>query len=380
MKPRINQLPKNKILLGPPYITEDELRIVYRVLKSGRLSLGEETGRFEQEVAKYVGAKYAVACSSGTTGLHLSVVASGIKQSDEVITSPFSFVASTNCFLYEKAKPIFVDIDPDTFNLDPTKIKAKISKKTKAILGVDIFGYPAEWQEILSMAKKYKLTVIEDAAEALGAEYQGKKLGNLGHLTVFAFYPNKQITTGEGGIITTNDKKQYQLLKGLVNQGRGKDMQWLRHEYLGYNYRMTELQAAIGRAQLKKIELFLPSRRQVARWYQKRLEQIEGVELMKADDKDHQRSWFVYVIRLDKRFNRDKVIDKLTAAGIPAKAYLPAIHLQPYMRKYGYKRGDLPICEAVSASTLALPFYTGMKQELVDRVCQKLVKVIKSEL
>lgn len=380
MKPRINQLPKDKILLGPPYITEDELKAVIRVLKSGQLSLGRETEKFEQEIAKYVGTKYAVATSSGTSALHLAVVVSGIETDDEVITSPFSFVASTNCILYEKARPVFVDIDENTYNLDVNKIESKVNNKTKAILAVDIFGYPAEWQEIIRIAKKHNLLIIEDAAEALGARYQGKQLGSLGHLTVFAFYPNKQMTTGEGGIITTNNQKEYKLLKSLVNQGRGQDMQWLRHEYLGYNYRMTELSAAIGRTQLKKIKLFLASRGQVAGWYKKHLEKTDGVELMKADDNNHQRSWFIYPIRLDKKIDRDKVINKLAAVGIPAKAYLPAIHLQPYIKQYGYKPGDLPICEAVSASSLALPFYTGMKEELVEQICQKLVKVIKSKL
>lgn len=380
MKPRLNQLPKNKILLGPPYLTEDEVKAVTRVIKSGQLSLGKETEKFEQEMAEYVGVNYAVATSSGTTALHLAVVASGIKQGDEVITSPFSFVASTNCFLYEKAIPKFVDVDAKTFNIDPSKIEAVITSRTKAILGVDIFGYPAEWQEILRIAKKHHLTVIEDAAEALGAKYKGKRLGNLDHLTVFAFYPNKQMTTGEGGIVTTNSKKQYQLIKGLLNQGRGPDMQWLKHPYLGYNYRMTEMQAALGREQLKKLDGFLSSRRQIANWYRERLEKIAGIELIKTDDNNHKRSWFIYVIRLDKRFNRDEIIKKLIEAGIPSKAYLPSIHLQPYMKRFGFKKGDFPICEAVSASTLALPFYAGMKEETVESVCKKLIKILQSKI
>jgi len=376
MKPRINPLAK-KIQLGPPYITSDELRAISRVLKSGQLSLGKETEKFEKEMAKYVGTKYAVATSSGTTALHLSVIASGIKEGDEVITSPFSFVASTNCFLYEKAMPVFVDIDEESFNIDVNKIDTKINKKTKAILGVDIFGYPAEWTEMLKIAKQHGLKVIDDAAEALGAEYQGKKLGSLGHPTVFAFYPNKQMTTGEGGMVVMNDKKMYELIKGLANQGRRPNMQWLRHPYLGFNYRMTEISAAIGRTQLKKLDQFLINRNQVAEWYKKRLKRIEGVSLIKANDKNHKRSWFVYVIRLDERFNRDEVINKLRKMGIPTKAYLPSIHLQPYMKQYCYKPGDLPVCEAVSSSTLALPFYTGMKESTVDKVCDRLKKALK---
>jgi len=377
MRPRINLLPKDKIQLGPPYITGDELRVMYKVLKSGQLSLGEETARFEKEMAKWVGAKYAAATSSGTTALHVAVVATGIGTGGEVITSPFSFVASTNCFLYEKAKPVFVDIDPETFNIDVKKIEGVITKKSKAILGVDIFGYPAEWEEILRIAREYRLKVIEDAAEALGAEYQGKKLGSLGHPTIFAFYPNKQMTTGEGGMVVTNDKKQHQLIKGLLNQGRGPDMQWLRHPYLGYNYRMTEMSAAIGRSQLKKLNAFLKSRNQAAGWYKERLKGMEAINLMKPNDKDHKRSWFVYAVRLNKVFNRDKIIRKLRQAGVPSKAYLPSIHLQPYMRKYGYKKGDFPVCEAVSDSTLALPFYTGIKEKTINQVCDKLRKILK---
>ena len=377
MKPRVNKLPEDKILLGPPYISEDEIKAVVKVIKSGQLSLGKETEKFEQEMADYVGAKYAVVVSSGTTGLHLAVIVSGIQENDEVITSPFSFVASTNCFLYENAKPIFVDIDEETLNIDVNKIKEKITNKTKAILGVDIFGYPAEWDEIIKIAEENNLKIIEDAAEALGGKYKGKKLGSLGHLTIFAFYPNKQMTTGEGGIIITNDKKQYQLLKGLTNQGRGADIQWLKHEYLGYNYRMTEMSAVLGRVQLKKLDEFLKSRNQVAELYKERLENVKGITLMKANDKECQRSWFVYVIRLDKRFNRNEIIEKLKKEDIPSKAYLPSIHLQPYMKEYGFKKGDFPISESVSDSTLSLPFYTEMKKEKVNLICDKLIKVLK---
>ena len=363
--------------LGHPQLGQEELEAVRRVLNSGQLSLGPETQKFEEELAAWVGAKYAVATSSGTTALHLGVVASGITDGDEVITTPFSFVASTNCLLYERAKPVFVDIDPNTFNLDVNKIEAAITPKTKAILGVDIFGYPAEWDTLITIAKKHNLKIIEDAAEALGAEYKGKKLGSLGHPTVFAFYPNKQMTTGEGGMIVTNDEDQYHYLKGLANQGRGKDMQWLTHEYLGYNYRLTELAAALGRVQLKKLNQFLAKRNQIADWYGQQLSQIKGVNLVKVNDKDHIRSWFVYIIRLDAKYDRDAIINKLIDQGIPAKAYLPSIHLQPYMKTYGYKKGDFPVSEAMSASTLALPFYTGMSETDVIQVCQTLGKVLK---
>ena len=366
-----------QILLGPPQIDKADVQAVAKVVKSGNLSLGEETIKFEQEMAKFVGAKYAAATSSGTTALHLAVVAGGIKAGDEVITSPFSFVASTNCFLYEKAVPKYVDINPQTFNLDVNKIEKAITRKTKAIVGVDIFGYPAEWEQILAIAKKHRLLVIEDAAEALGAKYQGKKLGSLGHPTVFAFYPNKQMTTAEGGALVTNDQSQYKLIKGLLNQGRGPNLNWLKHLYLGYNYRLTEIQAALGRSQLKKLPRFLSKRNQVVKWYNQRLVKVPGVILMQANDPDHERSWFVYVVRLDKNFDRNKVIQKLGNAGIPSKAYLPSIHLQPYMKPFGFKTGDFPVSESVSASTLALPFYTAMKESTVNQVCETLKKVLK---
>jgi perosamine synthetase len=368
-----------KILLGPPSLDQKDINAVVKVLKSRQLSLGEQTEKFEAELAQFVGARYAAAVASGTAALHLAVIASGIQAGDEVITSPFSFVASTNCFLYEKARPQFVDIDPASFNLDPNKIEAAITPKTKAIIGVDIFGYPAEWATIIKIARRHHLKIIEDAAEALGAKYQGKRLGSLGHPTVFAFYPNKQMTTAEGGALVTNNQKLHQLVKGLSNQGRGPDMNWLRHLYLGYNYRLTEIQAALGRSQLAKLPAFLAQRDRVAGWYRQRLQKVNGLTLLKANDRQHQRSWFVYVVRLDKFFNRDRVMKRLLSAGIPTKAYLPSIHLQPYMQSFGFKPGDFPVAEAVSASTLALPFSTAISESTVDYVCQKLIKILKSK-
>ena len=369
---------KPSILLGPPSLDQKDITAVVRVLKTGQLSLGKETLRFEAEMAEFIGAKYAALASSGTTALHLAVIASGIQAGDEVITSPFSFVASTNCFLYEKAIPKFVDIDPLTLNINADKIEAAITKKTKAIIGVDIFGYPAEWEKIIKISQKYNLKIIEDAAEALGARYRGKKLGSLGYPTVFAFYPNKQMTMGEGGILTTNDKKFHQLVKGLLNQGRGPNTNWLRHDFLGYNYRSTEMQAALGRSQLRKINSFLKKRDRVAGWYRQRLNRIDGVKTMLANDLSHYRSWFVYVISLAQRFNRNRVIKQLADRGIPSKAYLPSIHLQTYMKPFGYKNGDFPVSEAASASTLALPFFTQMSKKQVDLVCAQLEKVLQS--
>lgn len=377
MKPRINPLPKNKLGLGIPYLTRDELAAASRIIKSGWLSLGQETEKFEQAIAKYTGAKYAVATNSGTAALHLSVIASGIKTGDEVITTPFTFVASVNCCLYEKAKPVFVDIDPTTLNLDVGQIEAKITSKTKAILGVDVFGYPAEWQPIVKIAKKYNLAIIEDAAEALGAKYQKKKLGSLDRLTVFGFFPNKQMTTGEGGIVTTNNKKQYDLMKHLVNQGHraGQDQQ--DYHYLGYNYRMMEIAATLGREQLKKIDWFLESRGQIAGWYDEQLANIPDLNLLKPDDSNHQRSWFVYVILLNKTIDRQQIVAKLTHAGVPVKTYFPSLHLQPYLKSLDYHQGDFPVSEAVSQATLALPFYTGMNQKTVIDVCTELKQALK---
>ena len=377
MKPRINPLPKNKLGLGIPYITSDELTAAGRIIKSGWLSLGQETEKFEQAMAKYAGAKYAVATNSGTAALHLSVIASGIKAGDEVITTPFTFVASTNCILYEKAKPIFADIDPATLNLDVKQIEAKITAKTKAILAVDVFGYRAEWQTIIKICQKHNLAIIEDAAEALGAKYQKKKLGSLNHLAVFGFFPNKQMTTGEGGIVTTNNKKQYELMKRLANQGHraGQDQQ--DYHYLGYNYRITEISAALGNEQLKKIDWFLASRRQIAGWYDEQLANIPGINLLKPNDPDHQRSWFVYVILLDKTINRRKIAAKLSRFGVPVKTYFPSLHLQPYLKSLNYQRGDFPVSEAVSQATLALPFYTSMSQKTVISACNQLKEALK---
>ena len=377
MKPRINPLPKNKVALFVPYITADELAAVGRAIKSGWLSMGQETINFESAMAKYVGAKYAIATNNGTAALHLAVIAAGIKPGDEVITTPYTFIASTNCILYEKAKPVFADIDPETLNIDVNKLEAKITKKTKAILAVDVFGYPAEWEKIKRLAKKHNLKIIEDAAEALGSFYKGKKLGSLGHLTTFSFFPNKQITTGEGGMIVTNNQKEYSLIKNLVNQGRVSGQFQANHDYLGFNYRMTELSAALGREQLKKIDRFLENRRQAAQWYQEQLNDVAEIKLPQTDDKDHKRSWFVYNVRLNKKINRDKVAAKLVRHGIPVKTYFPSIHLQPHLKLYGYKPGDFPVCEAVSQSTLSLPFYTGIDQKIVVSVCNQLKKALK---
>lgn len=378
MKNRINKLPKNVIPLGPPYITLDEQKAVIKVLRSGILGLGPYLLEFEKSIAQFVGTKYAVAVSSGTAGLHASLVASGIKSGDEVITSPFSFVASANAILYTGAKPIFVDIDPKTLNIDPRKIEAAITKKTKAILPVHIFGYPIEYDKILQIADKYNLKIIEDACESLGATYKNKKVGNFGNLSVFAFYPNKQITTGEGGMIVTNNKEDYLLLKSLINQGRSDEGQWLTHDRLGFNYRMDEMSAAVGVEQMKKIIPILKSRRKVALIYNKLLKNIKDITTLIDNDENCTRSWQTYVVILNKNIDRNKVLSILNKSKIQSKPYLPSIHLQPFYKKtFGYREGLFPICEDVSKSSLALPIYVGMDPKTISIVCEKLNEAVK---
>jgi len=375
---RINKLPKNKIMLGPPYLTRDDEKEVIKVIRSGQLSLGPMTEKFENNFADWIGSTHAVATSSGTSALHLCVRALGIEENDEVITSPFSFVSSANCILYEKAKPVFVDIDPVSLNIDADKIEQAITSKTKAILIVHIFGLPADLDKIYAIAKKNNLSIIEDAAEALGATYKGKKIGIQGNLTAFAFYANKQMTTGEGGMITTNSVKQYQLLKSLVNQGRKINSEWLHHQYLGYNYRLDELSAALGVSQLNKLDLFLKNRQRVARWYNQLLKNNPEVALLENDN-DKIRSWFVYVIKLKNPSKRDKLMTGLRKCKIPSRAYLPPIHLQPFYKEmFSFKKGDFPVCEKIASQTLALPFYTGMIKNQVELVCNTFNQVLKS--
>lgn len=360
------------IPLSKPFIGEEEMKAVQDVLKSGQLSLGPKTIEFEKMFASLIGVKYAAAVSSGTAGLHLCIKTLGLKEGDEIITSPFSFIASANSIIYERAKPVFVDIDEKSLNMDPDKIEEKITKKTKAMLAVHIFGQPCEMDKIMAIAKKHNLAVIEDACEAICAEYKGRKAGTFGVASVFAFYPNKQITTAEGGMICTDDEKLYRIFKSLRNQGRSEDSEWLSHEFIGYNCRLNEMSAALGVEQLKKINKIIKMRDAVAEKYNEQLKQIKGITIL-SKIKDTARSWFVYVIRLDKNINRKKVIEYLKAEGISTNIYLPPIHLQPiYKKMFGYKEGDFPVCERVSSSTLALPFYTQMSDEEITYVCEKL--------
>lgn len=361
------------IPLSLPYLDEREQELVSEVLRSGRLSLGPTGQRFERMLADRVGARFAVAVSSGTAGLHLLVRSAGIGAGDEVITTPFSFAASTNCFLYEGATPVFADIDDVTWDIDPVAIEAAITPRTKAIVAVDIFGYPCELDPIKELAAKHGLAVIDDACEALGAEYKGKPVGGHGVPAVFAFYPNKQMTTGEGGIVVVDSEEQSRLLKSLSNQGRGDDGPWLEHVRLGYNYRLDDLSAALGVAQLEKLDRILELRSQVAERYRSLLAGVDGVELPTVDDAEHRRSWFVFMVRLAAGIDRERVIDYLTREKIATSRYLPCIHLQPYMReRFGFAPGLCPQAESLSRSTVALPFFTALEREDQERVVATL--------
>lgn len=363
---------KNKpIPIAKPFIDKADIAGVVRVLKSGRLSLGPCLSKFESDFASYVGAKYACAVSSGTAGLHLVVKALGLKSGDEVITSPFSFIASSNCLLYEGVRPVFIDIDESTFNLDPQKIEQAITSKTKAILVVHIFGQSADMDAITRLAKKYNLSIIEDACESIGATYGGKFTGTFGEAGVFAFYPNKQMTTGEGGMLVTESKDLHERFLALRNQGRAPDMQKVDHLTLGYNYRMDEMSAALGSSQLKKVNRFIKEHGEIAGWYSKFLSTIPGV-ITPLVAKNRTHSWFVYVIRVTNG-TRNQLQQKLLKMGIQTKVYLPSIHLQPFMREhFDYKEGDFPIAEKVSSEALALPLFIGLKRQEVKRISEAI--------
>jgi perosamine synthetase len=363
--------------LSSPYIGEREEELVLEVLRSGRLSLGPTIDRFEELFAAAVGAPYAAAVSSGTAGLHLLCVTAGLGAGDEVITSPYSFAASANCFIYEGAVPVFADIDPQTLNLDPAAVEAAVTERTKAILAVDIFGYPCELDALREIAKKHGLALIQDSCEALGAEYKGATIGSHGPSAVFAFYPNKQITTGEGGMATTHSEEEWLVLRSLRNQGRGDEGGWLEHVRLGFNYRLDDVSAALGIAQLEKLDEILTLRREVAARYDELLRGIDGVELPFPDDADHVRSWFVYVVKLPSNDARERVIAHFEREGIGFNRYLPSIHLQPYMReRYGFREGMCPISEDASSRTLALPFFTALGRDAQERVADALATAL----
>lgn len=364
-----------KYQIAQPYIDERDKNGVLNVLSSGWLSLGPEYIKFEDSIKKYVKSPYACAVANGTCGLHVAVRAMGLKEGDEVITSPFSFISSSNCLLYEGVKPVFVDIEETTNNIDSSKIACVITKKTKAILVVHIFGQAADMTPIMKIARKYNLKVIEDACESLGGTYKEKMAGTFGDIGVYAFYPNKQMTTGEGGMIVTKSKRLYDLANSLRNQGRGKNNDWLIHERLGYNYRMDEMSASLGVTQLAKLDWMIAKKREIAGWYDDALRDISNIAAPKAGS-NRTHSWFVYVIRI-ARGNRDGVMARLKEHDIQTKPYLPVIHLQPFMRKkFGFHKGNFPVSEKVSNESLALPFYIGLKKKDIEYIIATLKKCI----
>jgi dTDP-4-amino-4,6-dideoxygalactose transaminase len=364
-----------EIPLSRPWLDEREEELVLEVLRSGRLSLGPWIDRFEEQIAERVGAPYAAALSSGTAGLHLLCKIAGLGAGDEVITSPLSFVSSANCFILEGATPVFADVDPVTLNLDPAAVEASITDRTRAIVAVDMFGLPCELDELRAIADRHGLTLIEDACESLGAEYRGRPLGAHGTSAVFAFYPNKQMATGEGGVVTTHSEEEWQLLRSLRNQGRSYDGGggWFNHVRLGMNYRWTDVQAAIGLAQLEKLNRILELREAASDRYGELLEDVDGVEVPSAGDGEHKRSWFVYVVKLDAGLDREAVMNTLRREGVAAAEYVPCIHLQSYMReRYGFAPGLCPVAEDASSRTLALPFFTQIDPPDQHRVVEVL--------
>jgi perosamine synthetase len=358
-----------RIPLSRPYIDERDEELVVEVLRSGRLSLGPAIERFEELFAERVGAPYAAAVSSGTAGLHMLCHTAGVEEGDEVITSPIAFVATANCFMLEGGRPVFADVDPQTLNLDPDAVEAAITGRTKGMVVVDMFGYPCELDELRAIADRHGLWLIDDSCEALGAEYKGRAIGSHGPSSVFGFYPNKQITTGEGGVVTTHSEEERDLLVSLRNQGRSYDSRWFHHVRLGFNYRITDVQAALGIGQLEKLDRLLAMRSDVAARYSELLADVDGVEPPLADDAEHVRSWFVYVVKVAQGIDRDAVIERLAEQGIEAGLYVPAVHLQPYMReRYGFGEGMCPVAEDACSRTLALPFFPQLEagdQELV---------------
>lgn len=380
-----------KIPMSSPDLTEADRQAVMEVLSTPNLSLGPKLPAFERAVCEYTGAKYAIAVNSGTAGLHLCVRAAGISAGDLVVTTPFSFVASTNALLFENAIPVFVDVDARTGNLDVAQLRDALEHiekhlprraplptgALKAVLPVDVFGQPAPMDEIADLARARGLKVIEDSCEALGATYKGKQAGTFGDYGVFAFYPNKQMTTGEGGVIVTDDEQAAAFMRALRNQGRAPGDTWLSHTYLGYNYRLDEMSCALGITQLNRLDAMLAKREQVAAWYSERLRGLAGVEIPFIAPETTRMSWFVYVIRLERRIDRADFAQRLEAHGVPVRPYFLPIHLQPYMvERFGWREGDFPITEDLGRRGLAVPFSGVMTEEQVEYVCQAIRAVL----
>ncbi|KPL77020.1 polysaccharide biosynthesis protein [Ornatilinea apprima] len=387
-----------KITMSAPDLTDAERQAVWEVINTPMLSIGPRIQAFEESFRRYTGCQHAIGVNSGTSGLHLCVRAAGVGMGDRVITSPFSFVSSTNVLLFENAVPVFVDVDERTGNLDPVltaqaaadlaeggaaaqrwlpRRGAEQSGALKALLAVDVFGQPADYDLLSPIARQHNLKLIEDSCEALGAQYKNRMAGMLGDYGVFAFYPNKQITTGEGGMIVTNDSAAAELMTALRNQGRAPGDTWLSHTYLGYNYRMDEMSAALGTAQMARIEELLVSRQRVADLYNQHLAGLPGIEIPYLAPETTRVSWFVYVIRVARGVDREALAARLAQRGIPVRPYFLPIHLQPYMvERFGYREGDFPITEDLGRRGLALPFSGKMDEEQVAYVCQGLRELL----
>ncbi len=393
-----------KISMSSPDLAAADIQAVRAVLDTPMLSMGSCIADFETHFAAYIGSRFSVGVSSGTAGLHLAMLAAGVGDGDLVITTPFSFVASANCILYERAIPVFVDIDPETFTLDPGQVaqaaqdlaqggtsvirwlppnmrvddRPSATDRLRALLPVDVFGQPADYDRLRDVADSLELIVVEDACEALGAEYKGRRAGTLGDVAVFGFYPNKQMTTGEGGVVVTDREDWDCLLRSLRNQGRDDSGTWLNHVRLGYNYRLDELSAALGLAQLARIQELLAKRQTVAEMYRQRLKDLSGVTLPGLASWTTRASWFIYVICLAPEIDRSSLIAALDKGGVPSRPYFTPIHLQPlYRERFGYRQGDFPITERVASSTLALPFSGVMTEEQVEYVCTALEEALK---
>lgn len=389
-------LAPDSLPMSSPDISDLEILAVTDALRSGHLSLGPRLDEFERAFAAYVGTRHGIGVSSGTAGLHLAALAAGIGSGDLVITTPFSFVASSNCLLYVGATPVFVDVEPATGNIDVALVEAAIAAilsrrdtrthpalraarhgTLKGILPVHVFGQPADMERIAELARKYDLVVIEDACEAVGAEYKGRRAGTLGDVAVFGFYPNKQITTGEGGMVVTDRDDWAARIRSQRNQGRDFMDAWLRHDRIGFNYRLDELSAALGIAQLARLETLIAARDRVARWYQARLSSATELVVPVEVPTTTRMSWFAYVIRLTAATDRDALMAKLAERGIPSRTYFSPLHQQPfYARQFGYQPGDFPVTEALGRSCLALPFSGTMTEAQVDRVCSVLLQLL----
>ncbi len=365
-----------RIPLSAPDITASDIEAVVSVLQTTRLSIGPKTEEFERSVADLVAVPHGIAVSSGTAGLHLCLRALGVGAGDEVILPSFTFIAAGNAALYERARPIFVDIDPLTLNLDPVKLERSITPRTRAIIAVHTFGHPADMDSIMDIARKHGLPVIEDACEAIGARYRGRPTGGIGDFGVFGFYPNKPITTGEGGMVVTRDSQVAATIRALRNQGRMESDGWLDHRLLGYNYRLSELNCALGLEQMKRIDDILDRREALAIQYSEELQTIPEVITPPLKIKDGRLCWFVYVIRVD---NPDTILRQLTDQGIGCARYFAPLHRQPLFAPYANPRDDLKITEKVARQTLALPFFNRLTSEQIHQVCCALRAALRSK-